>query len=286
MNTEQHIIDIKTKGYTIIRNAVNKELIDNVVDDFNNWISHNDTFKSGNKNRVVNFHMYSENTLNLVTNTYVNDILEQLFGEKQCVYSSLTFKEGTAQDYHRDTPHFYTNPINKFFGIWFALEDININSGPLKYCIGSHNIEADEGFEICMKYESTNNNNNNNVNIKDKLDSLLKLYNKNIENLCIEHKLTFVDEHNYEYINKGDIVMWHPSLLHGGSQILDNSLTRYSMVTHNIPINIPVFKAPVFFSKEPTKQYIDNKCLFKYTMHNNVYIVNHGVSPFVQETYI
>ena len=30
----------------------------------------------------------------------------------------------------------------------------------------------------------------------------------------------------------GEIIIWHGNLLHGGSKVLDNSLTRLSQVTH------------------------------------------------------
>jgi ectoine hydroxylase-related dioxygenase (phytanoyl-CoA dioxygenase family) len=70
-----------------------------------------------------------------------------MFKKKQVIYSSLFFREGTKQHYHRDTPHFYTNPIDTYYGVWYALEDVNINAGPLKYYIGSHKLECSDGHE-------------------------------------------------------------------------------------------------------------------------------------------
>jgi ectoine hydroxylase-related dioxygenase (phytanoyl-CoA dioxygenase family) len=270
--------NIQNNGFTILRNAVSLELVDKVVSDFNYWSSiESNNFKPHNFDRVTNFHMYSQNTLDLVTNNRVNLILNALFNEPQCVYSSLFFRESTQQDYHRDTPHFYTNPIDKYYGVWYSLEDININAGPLKYIIGSHKITAPDGYYVF----NTNEN-------KDNLNCLLK-YNKNIEDTCKSLGLIEIDETNYannNKINKGDVIIWHPGLLHGGSNILDTTLTRYSMVTHNVPTNQAVFNASHFFRSEPSSEYITNKCNFEYICHNGINIVNHKCLPKVQKTYI
>ena len=57
------------------------------------------------------------------------------------------------------------------------------------------------------------------------------------------------------------------------------------MVTHNIPINTQVFNAKEFFTKEPTIQYLNNECVYKYKQHNGVKYVD-GQKPFIQNYYI
>lgn len=270
-----HIRNINEDGFTIIRNGIDIDLTDRVISDFNIWSSdEKNGFENHKYNRVTNFHIYSKNTLDLVTNSSVNSILTKLFDKEQTVYSSLFFREGTAQHYHRDTPHFYTNPIDHYYGVWFSLEDININAGPLKYIINSHKVIAPDGYEVFNQLNDSNN-----------LSCLLK-YNKNLEDICKELNLTEIDETNYNKINKGDIIIWHPKLVHGGSNVLDTTLTRYSMVTHNVPINTAVFNAGHFFRKEPSEEYLLNECKFDYITHNNISIVNHGIQPKVQKSYL
>ena len=109
----KHVEDIHRDGYTIVRNGIDSELIDRVICDFDEWSSlPENNFLKFNFDRVVNFHMYSKNTIDLATNSYVNDILNLFFNKEQCVYTSLFLRERTSQDYHRDTPHFFTNPID------------------------------------------------------------------------------------------------------------------------------------------------------------------------------
>lgn len=280
-NLEEHLKNIDNDGFTIIKKAVDLNVIENVVNDFDNWCKDSD-FQPNSFNRVTNFHIYSKNTLDLVTNKYVNLIMEKSFGTKQCVYSSLFFREGTSQHFHVDTPHFYTNPINKYFGVWYALEDIHQNAGPLKYYIKSHKLETLYGYETYNKLYKNKDSISNDENLNCLID-----YNKSIENLCQKNNLEKIDETNYKYkIEKGDIIIWHPNLLHGGSDIIDSSLTRYSMVTHNIPVGIPVFNAGEFFRKEPSREYINNTCKFEYIIHNDIHIVNHFAEPRVQRTYL
>jgi hypothetical protein len=278
----EHLDNLHNNGFTIIKNGIESDLVDKVVKDFDEWSNKPEVgFRKHKLDRVTNFHIYNENTLNLATNEYVNEILNAFFEKPQVVYSSLFFREGTSQHFHRDTPHFFTNPIDKYCGVWYSLEDIDINAGPLKYIIGSHKIEDPSGYDIFNQFCGDNP-------MKGFEDfTYIFEYNKKIEELCKENNLLCVDETNYIYqIKKGDIIIWHPRLLHGGSNILDSTLTRYSMVTHNIPQDTAVFNATHFFCKEPTQQYLENKCLFKYIEHNNIKIVDHGIGPRVQTNYI
>lgn len=283
-NIEHHVSNIQNNGFTVIKNGINIDLVDKVVSDFDSWSAlEENKFKRFNKERVTNFHIYNENTKNLVTNTHVNEILETLFKKPQVIYSSLFFREGTAQHFHIDTPHFYTNPIDNYYGVWYALEDIDINAGPLKYYVGSNKLESFSGYECYNKFLE----NEPNYTIRNNDFRMLIEYNKQIEDLCKENNLERVDEKNYiNKINKGDVIIWHPKLLHGGSDIIDPTLTRYSMVTHNVPINTQVFSARHFFAPSPTSGYLENKFTHKYITHNNVNIIDHGIGPSVQKSYV
>lgn len=284
MDTNEHIQNILNNGFTIIKNGVDKDLIDKVVSEFDEWSSLKENeFTKFNKDRVVGFHTYSKNTKDLATNQYVNDILCKVFNKEQIIYSSLFFREGTSQHFHRDTPHFYTNPIDQYYGVWYALEDIDVNAGPLKYYIGSHKLKNIDGHDFFNEFIRVNPNyklNNNDYRC-------LIEYNKVIEDLSKEDNLICVDQNNYiDKIYKGDIIIWHPRLLHGGSDVIDPTLTRYSMVTHNIPVNTQVFNASHFFSPKPTDDYLKNDFNYNYIEHNGIRYVNHYSGPKVQKTYI
>jgi phytanoyl-CoA hydroxylase len=267
------IKNIIENGYTIIQNCSNTETIDKFVNDFNNTYGIIDT-------RVVNFHSHNNNTLDLVCNSYIDTLLSTMFGTKQTVYTSLTFGKGTQQGIHRDTPHFYTNPIDQYFGVWYALEDIKIESGPLMYYKNGHLLNIPNGYDIYNELY------NDSEKTHSKIDCCLQKYNLIVSEACKEHKLESVNiESITQPLNKGDVIVWHPKLPHGGSFIINKELTRKSIVTHNIPIHKQVFNASHFFGPTHTTEYINNECFYKYKKYNDVFYID-GMNHFVQKSYL
>ena len=70
-------------------------------------------------------------------------------------------------------------------------------------------------------------------------------------------KLTKVK--NYErkelYLEKGDVLIWASNLLHGGKVVLDESLTRWSQVTHYYFENC-FYYTPMWSRKETGELYV------------------------------
>lgn len=179
---DQHLLNIHKYGMTIIRNGVNLDLVDKVVEDFDNWSSQvENNFVKFNYEKVCNFHIQTENTMDLVTNIYVDQIISAFFNKEQVIYTSLFFREGTGQGYYRDTPHFYTNPINQYCGAWYALEDIDVDACPFKYCLSSHLIDDISGHNI---YNSINMEN---MTFEKHNFNCLITYNKKLEEDCIKN---------------------------------------------------------------------------------------------------
>jgi len=283
-----YVEKLHTDGVVILKNVFNEELANNVVQDFEKWsaIEEND-FTPGTRQRVTNFHTFSNNTKQLVTNQCVKEILDAFFEKESVVYSSLFFREGTSQHFHRDTPHFYTNPMDLYCGVWYALEDIDQKAGPLKYYLKSHELHVPNGIDTYNRMLSNNTDDFQNKTYSQKNFDCLLEYNRVLEDECKNKELEFRDESNYiSKIEKGDVIIWHPKLVHGGSNVIDPSLTRYSMVTHNTPINTHVFNAEHFFQKLPTRDYIFNECPYTYLEFNSVKYVDFNSMPKVQKTYI
>lgn len=269
------IKNIIEEGYTIIKSCSKDDIIDKFVTKYN--IAYNNVYE-----RVVNFHSQDECTLDLVCNNYIDKLLSTIFETTQTVYSSLTFGYGTNQSIHRDTPHFYTNPMDQYFGVWYALEDIHLDSGPLMYYKKGHKLDVKNGYNTWNELFGTDT-----YKTPQKIDLCLNKYNSNIEEECKKHRLEGVNtESIIQTINKGDVIVWHPKLPHGGSNILNKALTRKSVVTHNIPKDKPVFNASHFFGYEHTREYLENKCLYNYKMHNNVFYIDHGRHHFIQKSYL
>ena len=97
-------------------------------------------------------------------------------------------------------------------GIWVALEDIDKDNGPLIYYPGSHKLAERTMQDFGLKPTVTN----------------YPDYEKAIQRLLEEEIL----EPHYATIKKGEALIWHANLLHGGAPHLDLNRSRHSQVTH------------------------------------------------------
>ena len=165
-------------GVAIIKNANPVELCDEVIRDYGRYVEENNDYVRKNldslnrEKRLVNFHLFSEASGKIATNPIIMKILDCIFESEVGVYTSLTFKYGTQQPVHRDTPHFATWPQERFAGVWTALEDINELAGPLFYHPGAHKFSIDP-----KKYMEEARIRLPNANIEEQLLMALDLYN-------------------------------------------------------------------------------------------------------------
>lgn len=138
--------------------------------------------------------------------------LQQLLGRESLPFQTLNFPIGTRQFTHSDTIHFNSIPSNYMVGVWVALEDIDEDNGPLLYYPGSHKLheysmhdfDLEPGYHNYHKYEEC------------------------IQQVVEREQL----EGEYGTIKKGEALIWHANLLHGGAPQKDLTRSRHSQVTH------------------------------------------------------
>ena len=144
-------------------------------------------------------------------------VLDLLMGKETQLFQSINFFKGSQQKAHSDSIHMTTFPYGNLIAVWMALEDIKKGSGELHYYPGSHKLP------YVMNRDFDNVGTRFKLGKKDYHD-----YENHIEKLIHSNKLkkeTFLAQ-------KGDILIWHANLLHGGEPVVDDSLTRKSMVFH------------------------------------------------------
>ena len=162
--------------------------------------------------RIQDAWKQNENVRQLAINSRVLTALEQLIGRKPLPFQTLNFPVGTSQPPHSDTIHFSTEPQGFMAGVWVALEDIDLSSGPLVYYPGSHKLPSYSMQDLGLNPGYRN----------------YPAYERRIGNLIIEHGL----QAEYGAIKKGEAIIWHANLLHGGAPRKDLTRTRHSQVTH------------------------------------------------------
>ena len=228
----QGFLDLRRDGFAVLKRNVDHQLCDAVVADFDAYCaSHPEAEEyqdeQGFHSRLALFHYQSKNALRVSTANRTVRILRAAFRGDFTVVGSLFFEKGSTQDIHRDTPAFFTNPLNHFLGVWNALEDIRENSGELCYYSGGHKVAPDA--ELYADERVT-------------IDNYFSIVERACEDAGLQRQL-FLPK-------KGDTLIWLPQLPHGGAPRIDRALSRRSIVFHYIPNGIPIHGASDFFDHQ------------------------------------
>jgi phytanoyl-CoA hydroxylase len=246
-------------GYVVLENVIPEILIDKFWSDFTELVHHPekydlsvridlDEFKpnqernikdfpkqalQGKYVKINDFHNSSVAGKNLMTHPSIVSFLEAIFNQRIVVMQSLVFLYGSQQPSHQDYPWVTARIPSHLAAAWIALEDVKFDSGPLYYYIGSHRMpKFNFGNGILFKPDST----------KSPLDYAAYL-DKTSSDLNLSKETLL--------IKKGDVLIWHAALAHGGSVITNPEQTRKSFVCHysteealpfhrNFPAQIPV----------------------------------------------
>ncbi len=234
------------EGFTILKGAIEPGLCDAVVDDYQRYLERNKKYADqyidakGRHNRLVNFHMSSENAMKIGCHDEIMRVLDYLFGYKAGIYTSLTFEYGTEQPIHRDAPFFHTFPVNYFVGAWCALEDIEPDAGPLMYVPGGHRFPCDQ-HAIYRRIRAENPEQPDDWVVRHALEAY---YGEVIA------RSGGIGETKQAVLQKGDVAIWHPQLPHGGAPAINPQKTRRSVVFHCAPETLQVYQHDVFFQYE------------------------------------
>ena len=212
----KEIENLEKYGYSILDHRIDDETINNVIRD----LSGNYRYDSENynlNNRIENAFLQSESVKHVACNEYILDFLENYFDESVFPFQTLNFERGSGQRLHSDFYHFASSEFSKMVGVWVALENISIDSGPLLVCPFSHKQPYIFPEDIKLKSGS-----------KKEPYKFYSKYEDYIENLVKERNL----EIKKVTLSKGEILVWHSNLIHGGAQVVNKDSTRLSQVTH------------------------------------------------------
>jgi ectoine hydroxylase-related dioxygenase (phytanoyl-CoA dioxygenase family) len=248
-------MDLITKGFTIVRGLQDPGLCAAAIEDYARYSAENAAYVAANldsigrEKRLVNFHHYSSAAQKLGLNPQIMEILDLAFGAECAVYTSLTFKYGTQQPVHRDTPHFATWPEGYFMGVWTALEDVPPEAGPLFYYEGAHRFELDAA-EIWQEAQSLYRDHPE----AEQMFQALDRYNGRVIENAERHGVR-----RQAAMRRGDVAIWHPQSPHGGAPASDPMRTRWSIVFHCAPRAKQVHQHQAFFANagqsEPPARY-------------------------------
>lgn len=170
--------------------------------------------------RFNNIHYISPAARRLGLCPTIVHFLTHVFGETPCTMQTLTFNKGSQQPAHADFAFVYNQKDIAFLtASWIPLEDVHPDAGPLAYYPGTHNVVRfgfyDFGDGEVIMTDGTN------------LMSATEFG---------KWLVGEIDRGKYErrvfLPRRGDVLIWHAALVHEGSRIRNDALTRKSIVTH------------------------------------------------------
>jgi hypothetical protein len=231
--TNGQLEQFDSEGYLKFDPEIPAKVLDSVVSDladvysFQEHDTHFDElgvqYVSGPNPRVTNAWKISEALQSVTLAPKVLAVLEELYGRRPKPFQTLNFMTGTEQAAHVDGMYFNSEPPGWMCGVWLALEDIDMDNGPLIYYPGSHELplptwEDLGGEPDRSQFESE--------------DLLVTERVRRYRDYVASQIDRYGREPEYGTIKKGQALIWAAHLIHGGSPQCDKSRTRHSQVTH------------------------------------------------------
>lgn len=215
-NIQEQLKYWSSKGFLELKNHFSHEQTDEVNKAVDELI-HQKHLPLTHDNKVMFGYKHSAVIKQMMQDERLKKILSFLLDKEVIPFQTLNFVKGSGQRAHSDSIHMTTYPLGYLVAAWIALEDIHPDSGPLFYFPGSHKLPylLNDDFE--------------NYSTK------LKLGNKQYSDYeaMTEEILSKTDFRKEVFLpKKGDVLVWHANLIHGGMPVANPMLTRKSMVVH------------------------------------------------------
>ncbi|PQA92963.1 phytanoyl-CoA dioxygenase [Chryseobacterium shigense] len=203
-------------GYMILRNFISTDDADKINNEIEKLME-NGTLKFIYGGKLMFAIHHSEIIKNIGNNKNLLDFLSVLLDGQAKLFQSINFINGSQQKTHSDSIHMTTYPLGGLLGVWIALEDVDETNGALHYIPGSHKLP----YFLNSDYE----------NEGDALRIGKKSYRAYEEFLDNKVKELGLKKEIFR-AKKGDMLIWHANILHGGEPHRDKNKTRKSLVYH------------------------------------------------------
>ncbi len=193
---------------------------------------------SGIGSRLIEYHNSSVGAKKVMTHPNIATFLKAIFNEPVAVFQSLVFKYSSQQAVHQDFPWVRSQIASHLAAAWIPLEDVHPDSGPLFYYPGSHRMpKFNFGTGILYRGDESLRRDADFAKFLEKTAAAEGLKKKTL------------------LLKKGDILIWHAALAHGGSGITNPEFSRKSFVCHYSTVRSYPKHRDEKGETSPTEQY-------------------------------
>ena len=206
-------------GYWIAQGLIKGSIIDQAFSAYDKAIKDGTIVRNEGDTRFLNPHNLVKEVKDLMFSEKLKRYINLFTGTTALPFQSIGAHYGSQQLPHSDAIHMTTYPIGFMTAAWVACEDISLDSGPLEYYPKSHKLKYKLSDAV-------------GIELKDFEESGYQKYSSMYEPAVQETISDSKVEKKLFEAKKGDVLFWHHNLLHGGSPIFDESLTRHSFVFH------------------------------------------------------
>ena len=275
MDEKKHFY--RENGYVIFPNLISHEKIDQIIEEFSKFKKNNQLFYS------QSHHNWRRTKRDIdksgLLKTSLQDFTNLIFANKftklgrdilqskevlNCLrrisdnndfymWQNMFFDKSTGTINHIDTWHLDTSPRGFMIAGWFALENSTKNGGYFHIYPSSH---------------------------KENLDNCIGMDHKKFR--LWSKKLTLKYKKSSFLLKKGDVLFWHPFLLHGSSSQLSDGNGRKSLTSHYIPSdfirNVNSCIDDSFINDKKSEQYIKELKLQQKSTRNFGYPISSSYS--------
>jgi len=212
-------------GYVILKNLVDNETLDQVWSAYENAVqtakiklepevvNENDPYPG----RFLNPHKKVGEFCQISRHPGIAAAIRLLMEREPKLLQTIASHKGSQQGAHSDSIHMTTYPLGYLTAAWVAFEDIHPDSGPLVYYPGSHRLPYVFSKEVGISEAEFKQVGYASYHAK---------YEPHIRQLIQSF------EPHYFHARKGDILIWHANLIHGGSLRKNLQLSRRAVVCH------------------------------------------------------
>ena len=167
--------------------------------------------------RIHDMHSHVPSALDLYLQPKILEYARLILGEDAVAIQSLYFEYGSEQILHRDPVVVPTGAPGHLLAAWIALEDISADSGALVYVPGSHRLPYFTFSPGEYEFDASRMG-------EQEIRAGTAWDDEQARRAGLEPQIFTA--------RKGEVLLWHASLRHGGSPVRDPSLTRKSFVVH------------------------------------------------------